>query len=381
MVELANKELCTGCTACMAACPQGCICMREDAEGFEFPQIDEAKCVSCGKCAKVCPVMHLQKQTASAPMAYAAQNRQEQIRMSSSSGGVFTLLAELVIAKGGVVFGAALTEQCELRHIAVETLADLEKLRGSKYLQSRMGDAYRQARAFLRQGRPVLFTGTACQIAGLKAFLGRDYEQLLCQDIVCYGVPSPGVWRRYIDELQAKEGRKLCGVNFRNKSTGWRTYSVTYRFEDGTERTVPSANDPFLRGFLDNLYLRQSCENCRSKNSQADITIGDCWGLERIAPEMDDERGTSVVLIHTPKGAQAFEAIKDRLTYRQVDYARIIERNRAIYASAQHNKKRNNYFSQQDQPFEETIDKLTKVTFLTRWKLRFRALLRRLLHR
>lgn len=381
MVELAKKDLCTGCTACMAACPQGCICMQEDDEGFAFPKIDAEKCIGCGKCAKICPVMQVREKKTSVPMAYAAQNKHEEIRMSSSSGGVFTLLAERALEKGGVVFGAALTEDCEVRHIAAETSADLAKLRGSKYLQSSMGDAYQKAKVFLQDGRAVLFTGTACQICGLRSFLGRDYENLLCQDIVCYGVPSPGAWRRYIGELQKKEGRKLRCVNFRNKTTGWRTYSVTYQYEDGSERTIPSANDPFLRGFLDNLYLRRSCENCQCKNSEADITIGDCWGLERLVPEMDDERGTSAVLVHTKKGAEAFKAIEDQIVYRQVDYERIVERNRAIYASARRNKKRKCYFSQQDEPFEKTIDKLTKVTFFTRWKLRIRALLRRLLHR
>ena len=365
MIELARKELCTGCAACASACPNKCISMQEDAEGFLFPQIDRAKCISCQKCIKICPV--LQEHKVAVQAAYAAVSHDDETRLKSSSGGVFSLLAELTIRNGGVVFGAAMQEDCSIAHIAVENLDDLPRLRGSKYVQSVIGDTYEQAKSFLQQGRQVLYSGTACQISGLCAFLGKPYDNLICQDIICYGVPSPGVWRKYL------KGKNVKSVNFRDKSTLWRTYSVTYTYADGTQKIGPSGKDPFMRGFLGKLYLRKSCENCALKGCDADLTLGDCWGVEQIAPELDDNRGTSVIIVRTQKGAQILDQISDRLTMQPIDYEQVRVHNPAVYRPAAPSDKRDKFYKHPDVPLERIVDKLTRPSRLVRWKGRVRA--------
>lgn len=223
-MEICKQGLCNGCSACRSVCPVGCIEMKRNAEGFLFPVVDESRCVQCGLCGRICPVnaqrnaMQLEM-----PKAYAAVSKNHTQRKESSSGGVFSLLAEYVLGQGGVVFGAAFDEGFHLRHIVVETTEGLAQLRGSKYVQSEIGDAYLQAKAYLKAGKLVLFTGTPCQIGGLKAYLQKDYENLITQDIICHGVPSPEVWEKYKGYLEKKQGAsfpaRLSGIRNRAGSS------------------------------------------------------------------------------------------------------------------------------------------------------------------
>ena len=196
MIKIARKEDCTGCHSCYNVCPKKCIDMKFDEEGFLYPSIDSSKCVECGLCEKVCPIIHT-IEIENEPIAVGCYNKDEKIRMDSSSGGIFTLLSELVIQYGGVVFGAEFDENYNVRHSYVDNIEDLYKFRGSKYVQSTIGNSYYNAKQFLEQGRQVLFSGTPCQITGLKRYLQKDYDNLICQDIVCHGVPSTNVWEHY----------------------------------------------------------------------------------------------------------------------------------------------------------------------------------------
>lgn len=337
-----DKKLCSGCAACAQACGKKAISMAPDKNGFLYPQIDENACVKCGLCEKACPVLHLHEQKTIA--AYAAMG-EDSLRQESSSGGVFSLIAAHILNQGGGVFGPAFDDNLELTHILVEQPEDLKRLRGSKYVQSRVSDSYQQAKALLKQGLPVLYTGTPCQINGLRSYLGRDYENLYCQDIICHGVPAPGVWAKYVAYREQQAGGKAVSVNFRCKDSGWRSYQMRMEFENGQVYTCPFPQDPYMQAFLGDLCLRESCYNCSAKGDRhtADLTLGDFWGVEQVLPEMHDGQGTSLVLIHTPKGQALFDAIKAELKTCPIDAAVAIGYNPAMIRSSNRPKNREKF--------------------------------------
>lgn len=302
MINISDKHNCCGCSACVQACPKQCISFEEDEKGFRYPQVDSAACVDCGLCEKVCPVLHV-----GAPRkplkVYAAINPNEEIRLKSSSGGVFTLLAESVINEGGVVFGARFNEQWEVIHDFTETKDGLEPFRGSKYVQSIIDDCYKHAKQFLLAGRKVLFSGTPCQIAGLKTFLGKEYENLLTVDVVCHGVPSPMVWREYLAEIAKDKEHNISYVSFREKSNGWKNYSIVVKDRIQNDLVNESfKKNLYMQLFLKNLSLRPSCYACKCKSGScgSDMTIADFWGIQD--PNMDDDKGTSLFLLYTNCG-------------------------------------------------------------------------------
>lgn len=323
MIEIKDKKDCCGCAACVQICPKACISLVEDTEGFLYPHVDRNSCIGCGLCEKVCPIINAGEPRE--PLrCYAAKNRDERIRMESSSGGVFTLLAESIIEEGGIVFGARFDDKWEVVHDFTETKAGLAAFRGSKYVQSRIGNTFRQAESFLKEGRKVLFSGTPCQIKGLKLYLRRDYDNLLAVDFICHGVPSPGVWRQYLDETFRKpdqrEGRRkntvlsspkdipvITGISFRDKKLGWKKFSFVVRGKSAGQADKNSVllsdmhqNNVYMQAFLSDLILRPSCYGCRAKGgrSGSDITIADFWGIQNIMPDFDDDKGVSLVLVN-----------------------------------------------------------------------------------
>ena len=333
---------CTGCGACAAVCPHNCITMAADREGFRYPVIDRTACIRCGACEKVCPVItHLPVNDA--PSALAAQNTDDNVRFSSSSGGVFTALATDVLTCGGVICGAVYDSAFSVCHVIADSIDQLAGMRGAKYAQSRAEHCFPEIQKLLQRGLPVLFVGTPCQVAGLRAYLGRDHQNLLLVDMVCHGVPSPKVWQKYLEERKQMDTQDgvLCDVNLRSKITGWSRYgySVEMEYTDGTKRSVPQGQDMFMRGFVSNLYLRPSCAAYSFKGLQrhSDLTLGDFWGIWDQHPEFDDNKGTSLLLIHTEKGHSAWERISGQFRSLNVTAQEAIAQNpSAVQASFPH---------------------------------------------
>ena len=301
MIEVTDKSKCCGCSACAGACPVQCISMTADSEGFKYPVADPNICISCGKCEQVCPM------TISRPgyekKAYAA--RVPQYEPSSSSGGVFSALAENILSDSGVVFGSAFDDELKLRHVKINDNAMLGKLRGSKYVQSDMTGVYQQVQDELTEGRKVLFSGTPCQVAGLKSFLGKEYPELFTVDLACHGVPSPKLWERYVTEKN-----DLVHVNFRDKSEGWRKYNIAYIYKDRVEK-IRFDKDPYMLLFLQNISLRPSCYDCSFRNGGncSDLTLADFWAIKDVMPEMNDDKGVSAVIVNTSKGESLIKEI------------------------------------------------------------------------
>lgn len=340
MITIENKANCCGCHACFNICPNKAINMVEDDNGFKIPVIDKAKCIDCGLCEKVCPILNNNIST-NEPIAYAVSNLNEDERKNSSSGGVFSLLAKYILNKNGIVFGACFDEKFNVKHTYIETEEELKKFRSSKYVQSTIGDTFKQVKSFLEKNRLVLFSGTPCQIEGLKKFLMKDYENLYTQDIICHGVPSPKVWQDYVRYRENKANQKTEAVNFRNKDDGWGKYNTYFKFENG-EYKIDHNKDPFMNVFLSDLVLRESCYECKfkKKNRISDITLGDFWGIDKINKEFNDDTGVSLVILNSKKAIDFFEEIKEKTKYEKVDFEQAISYNKSMTNSAKYNNKR-----------------------------------------
>lgn len=398
MILLDDKKDCCGCWACVQRCPKQCITMREDEEGFPYPMVDESQCIDCGLCEKVCPVIN-QSAEREPLEVFAAKNSDEKVRKESSSGGIFTLLAERVIEEGGIVYGACFDEHWQVVHQSAATKADIKKFRGSKYVQSKVLTTYKEAETQLKAGRKVLYSGTPCQIAGLKRFLRKAYDNLLTVDFICHGVPSPGVFRTYLrDEIQRRaarqgggkntvllpciplvtesdgidcKGLKINSITFRDKRNGWKKYGFALALSEATaegENSVllsytPLNKNLFLRGFLCDLYLRPSCYDCPTKHlkSGSDITLGDWWGIASLQPDMDDDRGISALMANTEKGKMALQSLQVAL--HTTPYDALIRNNSALIKSATIPNNRSAFFRQDGQTFEEKIRELAHIPF------------------
>ena len=280
--------------------------------------------------------------------AYAAYSKNDEIRLSSSSGGLFTELASRIIETGGVVFGAMFDDAHSVMHGFAQTEIELKKLSGSKYVYSKIGDSYRTAKEFLECGKTVYFSGTPCQIAGLKKYLKKDYWNLVTQDVVCHGTPSPVIWRSYLKYLQEKYNSNIKKIYFRDKTTGWKTYSITIEFENQKKYTQRASENLYMRGFLKNIYLKEACYRCQFKkqNFFSDITLGDFWGIENIVPALSDEKGVSLVLLRTEKGSMLLQDIADKLTLQKVNYCDALNYNGALVKPPQKHARRDAFFSE-----------------------------------
>lgn len=342
--------------------------MVEDNEGFVYPQItNEDQCIKCGKCIAVCPVKNsIEKENA--PIAYAVKNKDISIQKQSSSGGVFSALASLIMKNGGVVYGVSV-DNFKAYHAKADNLERLSEFRGSKYVQSDLQNTFKEIKEDLKKGTTVMFSGTPCQVEGLITFLGKKYHNLITIDFACHGVPSPKTFRLYMSNLQEKYEKKLSKVNFRDKKINWKRFSFTAEFSDGSQFSEPLEKNLYLRGFTDNLFLRPSCYDCAFKKAfrVSDITLADFWGIQDAYPEYYDEMGVSLCCANSLRGLTLIKQASDLLEINEVDFKKAVSRNSAYTCSVRPSNMRNWFFEHIDKvPIEKNIVNCLNPNLVTR---------------
>lgn len=315
-------ELCCGCGACVQGCPKDAISFKLNNKGFEYPYIDDEKCVSCGICVKKCQYINESEfiNTYKEPKVYAVINKDCEELKRSSSGGAAFIIAKSIIDQEGIVFGAVYTDTMEVVHKKIDNIDELKKTQGSKYVQSNIGRTYVQAKEELKKGKKVLFIGTPCQIGGLYTFLSKEYNDLYTVDIICYGVPSPVIFKDYVKWKESKLHSKIKDINFRNKILGWGD-SVTEIITDRGTKLNHSVNDEWYQTFLAHVLTRESCYHCKytNINRKSDITLGDFWGIENFSHKLSTEKGLSKVLVSTKKGEKLFESVKEKMIFEKME--------------------------------------------------------------
>nr|QIM10125.1 F420H(2):quinone oxidoreductase [uncultured Prevotella sp.] len=354
MVRITDKKNCCGCGACEQSCPKHCITLNADNEGFMYPAVDEKCCINCGLCEKVCPVIKPKEKEKCDTAAFAAYCKDKTIRRESSSGGIFSLVATVILNKGGVVYGAAFDESFNVVHQKIETIENLGELRGSKYVQSNKLEVFTEIKELLSKETFVLFSGTPCEVNALYKYLGhKDTTYLYTCDFVCHGVPSPKVWKKYLDEKEKEYDAKTEYVFHRDKRHGWKTYSITLLLSSMTKTAEYSkilTFDKYLQTFLRNVSLRPSCYNCKFKGVErvSDITLADFWGISRVLPAMNNDTGVSLVLVQSEKGKELFGLIKPEIEYKEVVPQQVVKINENITVSAKEPESRRLFFENID---------------------------------
>ena len=352
-IDLLNKHYkCTGCRMCVQICPVKAIDMKENEEGFFEPIINKEKCIKCGLCFKRCPQLNDVKvgKKINSHKVFAMKNKNTEEQKNSSSGGVFSVLARYVLENNGAVYGACFDEKLKLEHIRIDKQENLYKLRGSKYLQSNTKNTFELVKNDLNKGVKVLYVGTPCQIAGLKNYLGKDYEELLLVDLVCHGVPSQKLFDKYLTWLKKKNNSSIIEYEFRSKEKKSWGLNLKVKFESGKERYIPANLDPYYKSFLNGSTYRECCYNCKYAKIErvGDITIADYWGIEKEHPDFYDKNGVSAVIINTNAGFKAFENIKDKVEYRDTEIEKIIAKNKNLQEPTIRNSIRNNAYKDID---------------------------------
>lgn len=336
MIQIQDKSKCCGCCACVDVCAHHAITLKTDIEGFWYPEVDKDKCVDCGLCEKVCPELHildLKKNDFEKPAhTIAAINKNMSVRWDSTSGGAFSALADVMYAQGGYVSGAVYNDDFSVSNYISNNQEDLKRLRSSKYLQSKAEGLYKQIRDLLRNGEKVLACGTPCQMAALRSFLRKDYDNLTIVDFICRGVNSPKVYRKYLDSLERKYGGKVVYVKAKNKELGWRNLTRKVVFDNGKVYYGVRMDDDFRRGYHTNVFCRPSCYHCQYKGfpRMADITIADYWGIENVDKNLDNNIGTSMILLNSKKGIEYFEQAKEKFEWKETRFESILPGNIAL---------------------------------------------------
>lgn len=345
-VKIEEKDLCCGCTACYSVCPKNAIKMVRDNEGFLYPEVDKEKCVNCGMCKKVCPILNKAKLNEFKPKAYLFQNSNEEIRKDSTSGGVFTAIGEFVIKNNGIVYGATFDDNFVVNHIGVESVDKLSKFRKSKYVQSNQNNCFKEIKQYLDNGKLVCYSGTPCQVGGLRAYLRKDYENLILVDIMCHSVPSPLVfekYKRYI--LKKMNANRILNINFRDKSKYGYKYSMMTVETDNGIYSQGIDTDSYLRAFFSDVSVRPSCYNCHFKTMKrvSDLTIWDCFNINEIDKSFDDDKGTTRVLVQSEKGEKLLENL-DNVRLKELDINIAIKKVKEMTNSVNYNSKRKEFF-------------------------------------
>lgn len=383
MIEIIKKSDCCGCEACVQKCPKQCISFKMDKEGFYYPEVEVEHCIDCGICEKVCPVLNQGNPTFPLHI-YAVRNPNESVRMHSSSGGFFSMLADKMLSEDGLVYAARFNDSFEVFHSLLDNVDGMNLFRGSKYVQSRIGNCFKEVQKELVSGRKVFFTGTPCQVSALRLFLRKEYDDLFTAEVVCHGVPSPGVWLEYLEELKRNKNiHQIKDVCFRNKETGWKHYSfsVEYLKNGKTQRfSEYYTQNVYMKGFTQNFFLRPSCFQCpcKSNKSGADLTMGDFWGVQTYRPDLDDDKGTSFVFLNTKKAVNLAAMLHAEFT--EIDYNEVVKGNPSIVSSSVSPEKREYFFlNRKKKTITKLMNNLTRPPFILNLKLSMYYFLKKVL--
>lgn len=365
---------CCGCGSCFNICPVNSITMITDSEGFKQPLIDSSKCISCRKCEMVCPILN-SPSTSNNTKNFAAISLNIETRLKSSSGGVFPELANEIINNNGYICGAIYDKDFQVVHIISNQKEYIKKMQGAKYSQSDSWTCFKKIKHLLDMNYPVLFIGTPCQVAGLKTFLGQDYETLITVDMICHGVPSPIIWKHYVNERNSidEPTSKINNINLRSKKSGWSKYKYSVEFIYNNKTYISlQCNDIFMKGFTNNLYLRRSCSDCKFKGIErcSDITLGDYWGVWDYSPELDDNNGTSVVMIHTEKGNKIWNMIKNNLFSISIKGENFLDQNPSALEPSSPHKNRSKFFNKynKNKSIIKQINKQLRDNKIFKWR-------------
>lgn len=347
MIQISDKKKCCGCTACFNICPRDAILMKPDEEGFLYPIIEKSRCINCGLCEKVCPILHKEKKSEEKTEGYIVRYKNADVVRESTSGGAFTAFAEPIIKQGGCVYGAGYDAHMKVVCKSVNSLDGLSEMRGSKFVQSDLGTVFTDIRRKLEDGIIILFTGTPCQIEGLHHFLRHSYDNLICIDFVCRGVPSPELWNNYVTMMERKYESPIVGAKFKNKTYGYHASTMKIEFSDGQIYYTSGRTDPFMRAFVNEMASRPCCSECAFKGVErkSDITIFDCYNYSAVTKKKDDDQGYTSMLIHSQKGHDFFLSVKNQLRVTKSDVDDMIRYNgiMACY-SAKENPNRDEFY-------------------------------------
>ena len=343
-INIISKEDCCGCTACANICQSGAISMKEDKEGFLYPVIDKDKCVDCGVCKRICPVLNKIKNKLSNQKGYIFQYKDKNIRKESTSGGFFTAIAEYVIENNGIVYGVGLDKSFVAKHERVTNINDLWKFRNSKYVQSDPNNTFKQVKEDLNNNLLVLYSGTACQIEGLKRYLQKDYEKLITVDVICRSVPSPLLWKKYIEAKN--KTNDIDKAYFREKIYGYKYSNLCLHSKDRIVYKNGIDTDPYLRAFFSNIASRPSCYNCKFKEQfhKADFTIWDCFDVDRYDEDFNDDVGTTKVLVNNKKSISIFEKLAPKHKTKEIEVSKLVNSFHQMFNPIRFNSNRDKFF-------------------------------------
>lgn len=382
MIRLCDSNTCTGCSACYASCMHGALSMVRDDEGFLQPKIDVDKCVECGMCVRSCPILTpLNSSNVKIEKIYAIENKDGIERRNAASGGFYSIIAKYFINEyHGIACGAVFDNNFHVIHEAIDDASQISRFASSKYVQSEMNDTFKEIKKILKSGRQVVFSGVPCQVAGLLNFLKRKYDNLITVELVCHGVPSPGFWKKYLDYQCQHYGSNITTVNFKDKRLGYGSPSMKLTFSNGRIHYGDSNTDIMLKGFFGGFISRNSCFNCkfRGQNHFADITILDGWHISKWNMKMNDDKGTTLVMLHNNKAINIFEKIKEKLLYQEVDIDDPFARKDAVmyYELTPKSKSRDAFLKEVSSlGFKNTVDKYMHITLQARLKYLLKSIL------
>lgn len=354
MIEIKDKKDCTGCGACYNVCPVNAIKMVEDDEGFKYPVINKEKCINCGLCKRTCPMINVptKEKNRIKPTIIAAWSKKNEVRLDSTSGGIFSELAKYIYKQKGYVCGAIYNNEWLVEHYVSSNPKDINELRSSKYLQSDINTVFKQIKKLLQKGEFVLICGSPCQIAGFYNFLGKkEYDNLYTCDFICRGMNSPKIFKKYINSLEDKYNSKVKKIKFKNKINGWHNFSTKIDFENGKTYIGGRYTDSYMVGYLKyNAFMRPACYDCKFKTLPkiSDITLADFWGIENINSKLDNDCGTSMILLNSTKGEELFNNIKKQVEYCEIVSDKIFEENVCMNNSVEMTDARKNVFKNID---------------------------------